>query len=39
MRFLSTVIAFLFAANAGAQNIERINPEGMTHADRLQSPG
>ena len=30
MRFLSTVIAFLFAANAGAQNIERINPEGMT---------
>ena len=30
MRFLSTVIAFLFAANAGAQNIKRINPEGMT---------
>ncbi len=30
MKFLSTVIALLFAANVGAQSIERINPEGMT---------
>ena len=30
MKFLSTVITLLFAANAGGQNIERINPEGMT---------
>ena len=30
MKFLSIVIALLFAASAGAQNIERINPEGMT---------
>jgi len=30
MKFFSTVIALLFAANAGAQDIERINPEGMT---------
>jgi len=30
MKFLSTVIAFLFAADVGAQSIERINPEGMT---------
>ena len=30
MRFLSTVIALLFAANVGAQSIERINPKGMT---------
>ena len=30
MKFLSTVIVLLFAAVAGAQNIERINPEGMT---------
>jgi len=30
MKFLTTVIVLLFAANAGAQNIERINPEGMT---------
>ena len=29
MKFLS-IVALLFAANAGAQNIERINPEGMT---------
>jgi reactive intermediate/imine deaminase len=30
MKFLSTVIALLFAVNSGAQNIERINPAGMT---------
>ena len=30
MKFLSFVIAVLFAASAGAQNIERINPAGMT---------
>jgi len=30
MKFLSTVIALLFAATVGAQSIERINPEGMT---------
>ena len=30
MKFLSTVIVLLFAANAGAQNIGRINPKGMT---------
>ena len=30
MKFLSIVIAILFVANAGAQEIERINPEGMT---------
>ncbi len=30
MKFLSTVIALLFAANVGAQSIERMNPEGMT---------
>ena len=30
MKFLSTVIAILFAADVGAQSIERINPEGMT---------
>jgi reactive intermediate/imine deaminase len=30
MKFLSIVFALLCAANAGAQNIERINPEGMT---------
>ncbi len=30
MKFLSIVIALLLAAGAGAQNIERINPEDMT---------
>jgi reactive intermediate/imine deaminase len=30
MKFFSTVIALMFTANAGAQDIERINPEGMT---------
>jgi len=30
MKFLSTVIALLFAATVGAQSIKRINPEGMT---------
>jgi reactive intermediate/imine deaminase len=30
MKLLSTVIALLLASSAGAQEIERINPEGMT---------
>lgn len=30
MKLFIVVIAFAFAANVGAQNIERINPEGMT---------
>ena len=30
MRFLSIVIALLCAVNAGAQNVERMNPKGMT---------
>lgn len=30
MKFLSIVFTVLFAASAGAQNIERINPAGMT---------
>lgn len=30
MKFLSIVIALLLAASAGAQDIERINPAGMT---------
>jgi reactive intermediate/imine deaminase len=30
MKLLSTVIALLLASSAGAQKIERINPEGMT---------
>jgi reactive intermediate/imine deaminase len=32
MRFLSVVIALLLAASAGAQDIERINPAGMTES-------
>ncbi len=30
MKILSMIIAVLFAASTGAQEIERINPEGMT---------